>query len=145
MEKLLSDPTSIITWLVLAFFITKDVYLWIKNKGIPSFEEAIKRVEYVSDKLDKMQYNNDQIKMLITGLQSELEDISESSKNTNNIVKELYQWHSVVNEDGVRLWYIRPSLERTLEKLRDSIDNQTSLSKELVNEFKMLNNELHKK
>lgn len=180
MEKLLSDPTSIVTWLVLAFLIIKDVYLWIKNKGIPSFEEAIKKIECVKEKLDKfqasndeikvcfvkiqteldkiqhsseeiknylpkMQYSSDETKIQISKLQSELDDLSEINTTTSNTLKELHQWHSVVTEEGVKIWYIRPSLERTLEKLKESIDNQTNLSRELVNEFKMLNNELHKK
>jgi len=142
MEKLLSDPTSLIAWIVLAFLIIKDIYFWIKNKGIPSFETTVKKIDDMSNKLEKLQFCNDQVKTQIANLQADLDELYKLDKEFQIIIKELYQWHNVTNDEGVKLWYIRPSFEKTLEKLKEAIDTQTNLTKEMVNNLNSLRKEL---
>jgi len=47
-------------------------------------------------------------------------------------VSELHQWHSVVDEDGVRIWYVRRSLEKAITALANNIDNQTRVMENML-------------
>lgn len=66
--------------------------------------------------------------------------LKERSRNQCNImldtmakeVHEMHEWHSVTDEDGVKIWYLRRSLENAIEKLTSNLDVQTQLLRELV-------------
>ena len=58
-------------------------------------------------------------------------------------VKDLHDWHDVTDEDGIRKWYSRPSLERAIIALSENSTEQTSILKEIVNQQK-LQREEHK-
>jgi hypothetical protein len=47
-------------------------------------------------------------------------------------VHEMHEWHAVTDEDGVKIWYLRRSLENAIEKLTNNLDVQTQLLRELV-------------
>jgi len=47
-------------------------------------------------------------------------------------VDELHEWHDVRDEDGVKIWYRRRSLEEKLETLTKSIDAQTNQMSRLI-------------
>ena len=40
-------------------------------------------------------------------------------------IDELYKWHDIVDSEGVKLWYVRPSLEEAISKLSINIAKQT--------------------
>lgn len=55
-------------------------------------------------------------------------DFSIPEEEWKTIVKqtnELHEWHNVKDEDGVPVWYVRRSLEKAIEKLSTTIDEQT--------------------
>lgn len=37
-------------------------------------------------------------------------------------IEDLHKWHDVTDEDGVRLWYVRQSLEKSLVRLDTTMD-----------------------
>jgi hypothetical protein len=47
-------------------------------------------------------------------------------------VHEMHEWHAVTDEDGVKIWYLRRSLENAIVKLTNNLDIQTQLLRELV-------------
>lgn len=47
-------------------------------------------------------------------------------------IAELHQWHAVTDEDGVKVWYVRRSLEQAIDKLTLTLDAQTQLLRELT-------------
>lgn len=38
------------------------------------------------------------------------------------MVKDLHDWHAVSDQDGVKVWYVRRSLEEAVEKLATTIE-----------------------
>lgn len=38
------------------------------------------------------------------------------------MVKDLHEWHAVADQDGVKVWYVRRSLEEAVEKLATTIE-----------------------
>lgn len=48
---------------------------------------------------------------------------------------ELHRWHDKEDEDGVKIWYIRSSLERAIHKLAEAADAQTRLMEKVINDL----------
>ncbi len=42
-------------------------------------------------------------------------------------IDDLHTWHNVSGEDGVKVWYVRKSLEEAIVKLAENISRQTDL------------------
>jgi hypothetical protein len=57
-------------------------------------------------------------------------------------IQELHEWHAVTDEDGVKIWYLRRSLEGAIEKLTNNLDIQTQLLREMVLILKDSRNEM---
>jgi hypothetical protein len=49
-------------------------------------------------------------------------------------VAELHRWHDREDEEGVKVWYVRKSLEDAVEKLAANIDKQTAIFQEMQQE-----------
>lgn len=47
-------------------------------------------------------------------------------------VDELHAWHDIVDDEGVKIWYVRRSLEEAISKLHTSIDKQTEVLANMV-------------
>ena len=65
--------------------------------------------------------------------------MGELDKKIDKILKQtddLWQWHSVTDSDGVKLWYLKPSLEKTIGSLADNIGRQTQVLQGMLNEIK---------
>ena len=59
----------------------------------------------------------------------------QGNKTIDNMAKQindLHEWHNVIDVDGVKVWYVRRSLEGAIEKLTNTLDTQTLLLRELV-------------
>lgn len=37
-------------------------------------------------------------------------------------VRELHEWHDMVDADGVRVWYVKQSLPAAIEKMTEAIE-----------------------
>ncbi len=66
-------------------------------------------------------------------------------------IKDLHEWHSVVDKDGVKIWYVRSSLESAVSDMTKAIQTMTDawkdnslLMKHLVEEIKLLRGEVRK-
>jgi len=42
-------------------------------------------------------------------------------------VKELHKWHDVSDDDGIKVWYVRGSLEKAIHSLAANIATETQL------------------
>jgi len=44
---------------------------------------------------------------------------------------DLHQWHDVTDSEGVKIWYVRRSLEQSVEKLAGAIDTLAGVMRDL--------------
>ena len=47
-------------------------------------------------------------------------------------VRELHEWHAKEDDDGVKVWYVRKSLEQSIARLADAAEQQTRALRDLV-------------
>lgn len=57
-------------------------------------------------------------------------------------IDELHEWHAREDDDGVKLWYVRRSLEVSVEKLANNIAAQTTLLSKLVDKLERLDDDV---
>lgn len=51
-------------------------------------------------------------------------------------ISDLWQWHNMSDAEGVKIWYVRRSLEDAVVGLQESISEQTKVMQALVGEIK---------
>jgi len=55
--------------------------------------------------------------------------------------RDLHDWHSATDAEGVKIWYVRRSLEEAIVKLAENIDKQTEILRQMHMEFIALQRE----
>jgi hypothetical protein len=51
---------------------------------------------------------------------------------THRMTVDLHEWHNVNDQDGVKIWYVRPSLAEAVKELSKNIAQQTQILRELA-------------
>jgi len=49
-------------------------------------------------------------------------------------ISELHEWHAISDAEGVKIWYVRRSLEEAILKLSDNLNKQTEVLAEIHRE-----------
>jgi hypothetical protein len=60
-----------------------------------------------------------------------------------SLTRELHKWHSVTDMEGVPVWYVRKSLEKSIGELATNIKEQTDIIRRVGNELKDLHRDVH--
>ena len=63
-------------------------------------------------------------------------------KDMHKRIEDLWNWHNVTDNDGVKIWYVRRSLEEAIKKLSENIDVQTKALQEIVTEIRSTRKEV---
>lgn len=123
-----------IAGLVLLVFTAaiREAFGWLKQKSLQNSELRLKAVEEGLEKVSKCQ-----------------EDIKDNLlEPLKNKFETLYEWHDKSDQDGVKVWYVRKSLEDTLSDtskamtiLAKNSEIQTKLLEEINNEQRSFRNE----
>jgi hypothetical protein len=50
----------------------------------------------------------------------------------SRMTQDLHDWHNVNDQDGVKIWYVRPSLAEAVKELSTNIKQQTKILEELI-------------
>lgn len=58
--------------------------------------------------------------------------VDDSLKVMSQQMHDLHDWHNVHDEEGVKIWYNRRTVERAVEKIADSQATQTEILKNLT-------------
>lgn len=106
--------------------IVKEVVSWFKQKNLQSSDAKIvaltDSIKGLSDRTDKIEVKVD---------------------NLNQMSKIMYDWHDKSDEDGVKIWYVRRSLEEALHEnvkainiLAKNSEIQTKLLEDMVKQNK---------
>jgi len=70
------------------------------------------------------------VKMILD--HSKKNPVDETIKVMGEQLHDLYSWHDINDDEGVKIWYNRRSVERAVEKIADSQATQTEILKNLT-------------
>lgn len=109
----------------------KELFSWISKKNIQSSET---RFENMKKTLDSVE--------------SKLSKIEEKIDDLVKDAEEMYDWHNKSDQDGVKVWYVRQSLENALrdnakatEAIAKNIELQTRLLEEMIQTQRVVSKE----
>lgn len=110
----------------LILLTIKEVFSWLKDKNLQTTDNKIHKIkddiESIGDRLEKTELKVD---------------------NILQMSKTMYDWHDKSDEDGVKIWYVRRSLEEALQEnvrainiLAKNSEMQTRLLEDMVKQSK---------
>jgi hypothetical protein len=80
----------------------------------------------------------------MTNLESLVSGIKVRSVNIARQTEDLWKWHNQKDEDGVPVWYVRRSLERSIRELSESVRAQTVACNEIIGVSNDIRSELRR-
>ena len=101
---------------LLAFLIIREVLNFLINRNKNDKQPDLYAVSHIHDHLDRMEGQ----------------------------VGDLWTWHNQNDADGVKVWYVRRSLEETVDKLADAIHDHNIVLRELALSNKELARLIHR-
>ena len=106
----------------LILLVIREVFSWMRQKNLQSSDTKIAMmadsIRTLSDRAEKVEIKLD---------------------NLNHMSRTMYDWHDKVDDDGVKIWYVRRSLEEALHEnvrainiLAKNSETQTRLLVDIV-------------
>jgi hypothetical protein len=110
----------------LILLVIKEIFSWLRQKNLQASDTKIAMmadsIKVLSDRAEKVEIKLD---------------------NLNHLNKTMYDWHDKSDEDGVKIWYVRRSLEEALHEnvkainiLAKNSEVQTRLLEDMVRQNK---------
>lgn len=110
----------------LILLVIREVFSWMRQKNLQSSDTKIAMmadsIRTLSDRAEKVEIKLD---------------------NLNHMSRTMYDWHDKVDDDGVKIWYVRRSLEEALHEnvrainiLAKNSETQTRLLEDMIRQNK---------
>ena len=124
---------------------TRELFGWLSKKNLQNSQEKYQKladgISAVTKKLDKIDEENrvEKISADIKSLNEKVDRVEEELETLCKQSEDMYQWHDKSDADGVKVWYVRQSLENALrdnakatEAIARNIELQTRLLEEMI-------------
>jgi hypothetical protein len=113
----------------IAYIVIKEVFVYLRGE-----------TKTMSDKVNSMGVQLMELSTIIKDfkeVEKPIEDLHNTVLQCSDMFPQLreqlkrmddmYLWHSKEDSDGVKVWYLRTSLEKTLDRLSDTLTKQNEL------------------
>ena len=132
----------------------RELFGWVSKKNLQNSQERhqklVEGVNAIAKKLDKIDEENrvEKISADIKTLNAKTDRIEENMAKLMKESEDMYNWHDKSDGDGVKVWYVRQSLENALrdnakatEAIARNIELQTRLLEEMISNQRNLSKE----
>jgi hypothetical protein len=133
---------------------TRELFGWLSKKNLQNSKEKYDKLQSgmnaIASKLDKIDEENrvERISADIKSLNTKVDRVEEELETLSKQSEEMYNWHDKSDADGVKVWYVRQSLENALrdnakatEAIARNIELQTRLLEEMISNQRNLSKE----
>ena len=133
---------------------TRELFGWLSKKNLQNnqikYEKIVDGISAVTKKLDKIDEENriEKISADIKVLNQKIDSVEEDMEVLTKQSNEMYDWHNKSDPDGVKIWYVRQSLENALrdnakatEAIARNIELQTRLLEEMITNQRAMSKE----
>lgn len=123
-------PEHVIGAVFLAYIVIKEVFYFVKGetKVISKRVERFYQWFFEEDRYEKIGTCFD----TIGGIKADFSSLRENFCEMNKKIIQLWDWHNKEDDDGVKIWYVRKSLETGLYRLSDTLEKQNRLIMGLI-------------
>jgi septal ring factor EnvC (AmiA/AmiB activator) len=101
----MEDMTTVGLIVTLLIFAAREVFAYLSKK---SLQDQDRRLNELAQKMEK--------------LSIAFKEHDQAHETSFKQVKELHEWHAKEDADGVKIWYIRQSLEMVLAKNANALE-----------------------
>jgi hypothetical protein len=115
-NEIVANGALVATLLALAI---RELFSWLKEKSLQTTDNKI------------VQINNS-----LKSITDRVEKVDIKIDMANQMNKTMFDWHDKSDEDGVKIWYVRRSLEEAINILAKNSDMQTRLLEDMVRQNK---------
>jgi ubiquinone biosynthesis protein UbiJ len=133
---------------------TRELFGWLSKKNLQNSQEKYQKLvtgmDAITKKLDKIDEENrvEKISADIKSLNTKVDRVEEELETLSKQSEEMYNWHDKSDADGVKVWYVRQSLENALrdnakatEAIARNIELQTRLLEEMITNQRTMSKE----
>jgi ubiquinone biosynthesis protein UbiJ len=133
---------------------TRELFGWLSKKNLQNSQEKYQKLvtgmDAITKKLDKIDEENrvERISADIKSLNTKVDRVEEELETLSKQSEEMYNWHDKSDADGVKVWYVRQSLENALrdnakatEAIARNIELQTRLLEEMITNQRTMSKE----
>lgn len=132
----------------------REFFGWLSKKNIQNskerHEKLVQGIGAITKKLDKIDEENrvEKISADIKSLNGKVDRVEADLNILKKESEDMYEWHNKSDGDGVKVWYVRQSLENALrdnakatEAIARNIELQTRLLEEMISNQRNLSKE----
>lgn len=132
----------------------RELFGWVSKKNLQNSQEKHQKladgIAAITKKLDKIDEENrvEKISADIKTLNQKVDRVETELETLAKQSQDMYEWHNKSDGDGVKVWYVRQSLENALrdnakatEAIARNIELQTRLLEEMISNQRSLSKE----
>lgn len=132
----------------------RELFGWLSKKNLQNSQDRhqklVEGITAITKKLDKIDEENrvEKISADIKSLNGKVDRVEEDLGKLKKESEDMYDWHNKSDGDGVKVWYVRQSLENALrdnakatEAIARNIELQTRLLEEMIQNQRSLSKE----
>lgn len=132
------EPVHIIGAIFVAYIVVKEVFVLVKGET----KQIAKDVASLKQDMLTQREDNKTPADQISSIYKDLKDIRKEISFINESIEDLYKWHDKEDDDGVKIWYVRKTLEDKIKKLVDILDKQRETLSSLTSIFESIKKEM---
>lgn len=129
----------------------RELFGWVSKKNLQNSQDRhqklVEGIGSIAKKLDKIDEENrvEKISADIKALNEKVDRVEKDLESLSKQSEDMYEWHNKSDADGVKVWYVRQSLENALrdnakatEAIARNIELQTRLLEEMISNQRSL-------
>jgi predicted nuclease with TOPRIM domain len=125
------EPVHIIGAIFIAYFVVKEVFVIVKARNEKVSEKIDEIHAFVSEHKKSVKKINEMI--------SYLENYHKRLENHFDVLisqtDDLWDWHNKEDSDGVKIWYVRSSLEASIKDLVSTLETQRIIMRSILHKL----------
>ena len=124
------DPTTTSLQAAVVLLLLKEVFIFIKWWKTSEQKDHLSEIvgSYKKDLIELKNNVADNGKMMFESTKK-LDFLHDQSM-------QMYDWHNKSDADGIKIWYVRRSLEDAIQKLADNVSVQTEVLRDILTQQK---------
>jgi hypothetical protein len=132
------EPIHVVGAVFIAYIVIKEVFVMVKGetKQIAKDMAALRHAL-----LTKGEDNKTPIEQM-SDMYTVVRKCCDEMERMVDYMEDLHKWHDKEDDDGVKIWYVRRSLEEGIKKLPVTLEKQRQLMSSLVSVFDTIQSDL---
>ncbi len=136
--EFIMEPIHVVGAIFIAYIVVKEVFVMVKGDT----KQIAKDMATLKTSLLTKGVDNKTPVEQISDIYTHVNSSYVGTEQVLDYVEDLHKWHDKEDDDGVKIWYVRKSLEQSIRKLPIAIEKQRELMSSLMKVFDKIQNDL---